>query len=99
MQEALKTYLALATGLAEVPKKQAKAAAKKLAKSGGATVEQVQALTEELLSTSLTNREALTNLVRSEIERSLNRVGLATADEVNQLTARIKELEAALKRA
>ena len=41
MQEALKTYLALATGLADVPKKQAKTAAKKLAKSGGATVEQI----------------------------------------------------------
>ncbi len=93
MQEALKNYLAMATGLTEVSKKRAKAAAKKLAKSGGATVEQVQNLTEELLSTSLANREAMVRLVRYEIDRALGKIGLATADEVEQLNARVRQLE------
>ncbi|HEV2086867.1 MAG TPA: hypothetical protein VGR21_01015 [Cryptosporangiaceae bacterium] len=93
MQEALKSYLALATGLTEVSKKRAKAAAKKLAKSGGATVEQVQSLTEDLLATRQSNREAMVRLVRYEIDRALGKVGLATADEVEQLNARVRQLE------
>ena len=97
MQDALKNYLAIATGLSEVSKKKAKAAAKKLAKSGGATVEQVQALTEDLLATGLANRESLVNLVRYEVDRALGAVGLATQDEVEQLTGRIRELERALR--
>jgi polyhydroxyalkanoate synthesis regulator phasin len=98
MQDALKTYLTMASGLSEVSRKRAKAAAKKLAKQGGATVEQVQALTDDLLSSSRANRESLTTLVRYEIDRALGAVGLATVDEVETLTARIHELEAELRR-
>jgi len=99
MQEALKNYLAIATGLSEVSKKRAKSAAKKLAKSGGATAQQVQALTEDLLATGLANRESLVNLVRYEVDRALGLVGLATQEEVEQLTSRIRELERALRAA
>jgi polyhydroxyalkanoate synthesis regulator phasin len=97
MQDALKTYLAMATGLTEVSRKRAKDAAKMLAKQGGATIEQVQALTDDLLSTSRGNRESLTTLVRYEIDRALGAVGLATVDEVQALTTRIHELEAELR--
>jgi polyhydroxyalkanoate synthesis regulator phasin len=97
MQDALKTYLAMANGLTEVSRKRAKAAAKKLAKQGGSTVEQVQTLTDDLLSTSRANRESLTTLVRYEIDRALGAVGLATVDEVQNLTTRIHELEAELR--
>jgi polyhydroxyalkanoate synthesis regulator phasin len=99
MQDALKTYLAMANGLTEVSRKRAKAAAKKLVKQGGATVEQVQALTEDLLSTSSANRESLTTLVRYEVDRALGLVGLATVEEVENLTARIHDLEAQLRNA
>ena len=99
MQDALRTYLALANGLTEVSRKRAKDAAKKLAKQGGATVEQVQALTENLVSVSGANRESLTTLVRYEVDRALGMVGLATADEVENLTARIRDLEAELRSA
>src|SRR5215218_4812434 len=99
MQEALKNYLAIATGLSNVSRKKAKATAKKLAKSGGATVEQVQALTEDLLATGLANRESLVNLVRYEVDRALGMVGLATQEEVEQLNKRIRELERALRAA
>src|SRR5262249_58235142 len=48
---------------------------------------------------SMANREALSRLVRFELERALGRVGLATADEVNSLNARVKELEQQLEEA
>lgn len=99
MQDALKTYLAMATGLTDVSRKKAKAAAKKLAKRGGATVEQIQALTEDLVSTSTTNRDALQKIVRLEVDRALGLVGLATAEEVDTLTTRVRDLERQLAEA
>lgn len=99
MQDALKTYLAMATGLSDVSRKKAKAAAKKLAKRGGATVEQIQALTEDLVSTSTTNRDALQKIVRLEVDRALGLVGLATAEEVDTLTTRVRDLERQLAEA
>jgi polyhydroxyalkanoate synthesis regulator phasin len=97
MQDALRTYLAMANGLTEVSRKRAKTAAKKLVKQSGETMEQVQALTDDLLSTSRANRDSLTTLVRYEVDRALGAVGLATVDEVESLTARIHELEAELR--
>jgi polyhydroxyalkanoate synthesis regulator phasin len=99
MQDALRTYLAMANGLTEVSRKRAKAAAKKLVKQSGQTMEQVQALTDDLLSTSRANRESLTTLIRYEVDRALGAVGLATVDEVETLTSRIHELEAELREA
>jgi polyhydroxyalkanoate synthesis regulator phasin len=99
MQDALKTYLAMATGLTDVSRKKAKDAAKKLAKRGGATVEQIQALTEDLVSTSTTNRDALQKIVRLEVDRALGLVGLATAEEVDTLTTRVRDLERQLAEA
>jgi polyhydroxyalkanoate synthesis regulator phasin len=99
MQKALKNYLAIASGLTEVSKRAAKEAAKQLTKTSGATVEQVQTLAEDLLTTGLSNRESMVKLVRYEVDRALGLVGLATADEVEQLTSRIHELEQKLRAA
>src|SRR6266496_5092942 len=44
------------------------------------------------------NRAALVNLVRYEIENTLGRVGLASAEEVASLRQRITELERAAAR-
>ena len=87
MQDAWRTYLELAMGLTdETPRRRRRTAAQKLVGSGGATAAQMQALAEELVSTGLANREALTKLVRFEVDRALGAVGLATADEVAELT-------------
>ncbi len=99
MQDAWRAYLDLALGLTETSRKKATKVAKKLAGRGGATAEQLQSMAEELVSTSLANREALTRLVRYEAERALNRVGLATTEEVNALTTRVRELEQQLEQA
>ncbi|MEU6078795.1 hypothetical protein [Micromonospora sp. NPDC047074] len=97
MQDAWRAYLELAMGLTEAPRKKAQDAARRLVGSGGATAAQLQSLAEELISTSAANREALTKLVRFEVDRALGAVGLATADEVAELTRRVHELERELR--
>lgn len=93
MQDAWRAYFDLALGLTETSRKKATKVARKLVGKGGATAEQLQTVAEDLVSTSMANREALTRLVRYELERTLGRVGLATADEVTALTTRVHDLE------
>ena len=93
MRDALKSYLALASGLTDVTRQRANAAAKALVAQGEATAEQVQSLAEDLLNQSRSNREAISALVKYEVDRALTRVGLATNDEVAELTKRVRQLE------
>ncbi|NIL59859.1 phasin family protein [Salinispora arenicola] len=97
MQDAWRSYLALAMGLTEAPRKKAQETARRLVGAGGATAVQFQTLAEEIVSTGVANRGALTKLVRFEVERALGAVGLATADEVSDLTRRVYELERQLR--
>jgi polyhydroxyalkanoate synthesis regulator phasin len=92
-QEAWRAYLELALGVTEASRKKAQKVAKRLAGRGGATAQQLQALADNLVSTSLANREALTKLVRFEVDRALSAVGLATAEEVADLHGRVRDLE------
>ena len=97
MPDAWRAYLEMALGLTEASRKKAQKVAGDLVNRGGATAAQVQGLVEDLLSTGMANREALTNIVRYEVDRALGRVGLATADEVGELTARVRDLERQLR--
>ncbi|MEU8004760.1 hypothetical protein AB0B66_26675 [Catellatospora sp. NPDC049111] len=103
VQDVVKAYLELAFGLTEASKKKAektvKKAAKELLGKSGATASQLQTMAEELVTTGLQNREAITRIVRLELDRALGRVGLATAEEVATLTARIEDLEGQLREA
>lgn len=99
MQDAWRSYLALAMGLTEAPRQKAQETARRLVGAGGATAVQLQAFAEELVSTSAANREALAKLVRFEFERGLGAVGLATANEVTELSRRVRELERQLREA
>ena len=98
MKDAIKGYLELATGLTEVTRQRARTAAKALVAQGEATAGQVQSLTDDLVSQSKANREAVTALVRFEVEKALGRVGLVSKDEVDALQARIKVLEGELRK-
>ncbi|MGB8650485.1 MAG: hypothetical protein WCD35_07465, partial [Mycobacteriales bacterium] len=90
MKDALKGYLALASGLTEVTRQRATAAAKALVAQGEATAGQVQSLADDLIAQSKSNREAVRALVKFEVDKALGRVGLASADEVSELTARVR---------
>ena len=97
MRDALKSYLELATGFTDLTRQRATAAAKALVAQGEATAEQVTALAEDLLQQSRANREAVAALVKYEVDRTLGRVGLATSDEVGELSKRVRSLEAQLR--
>ncbi|MBX7267797.1 hypothetical protein KIF24_18315 [Micromonospora sp. Llam7] len=97
MQDAWRAYLELAMGLTEAPRKKAQDAVRRAMGSTGATAAQLQTLAEELRSTGAANREALTKLVRFEVERALGAVGLATSEEVAELDRRVRELERQLR--
>jgi polyhydroxyalkanoate synthesis regulator phasin len=99
VKDALKGYLALATGLTEVTRQRATSAAKALVAQGEATAGQVQALADDLIQQSKTNREAVSALVKYEVDKALGRVGLVSKDEVESLNARIKTLESELRAA
>ena len=97
MKDAIKGYLALATGLTDVTRQRATSAAKALVAQGEATAGQVQSLADDLVAQSKSNREAVVALVRYEVDKALGRVGLVSKDEVDALQARIKSLEAQLR--
>ena len=97
MKDALKGYLALATGLTEVTRQRATAAARALVAQGEATAGQVGSLADDLVAQSRGNREAVAALVKFEVDRALGRVGLATADDVAALSGRIRTLETSLR--
>jgi polyhydroxyalkanoate synthesis regulator phasin len=101
VQDAVKAYLELAFGLTEASKKKAEKTVKKVTKElvgkSGATAAQLQTLAEDLLATGNANREAVSRMVRVEMDRALSRVGLATAEEVTALNDRIEALERQLR--
>ncbi len=99
MPDAWRAYLEMALGLTEAPRKRAQQVVGELANRGGATAAQLQGLVDDLMSAGVANREALTNIVRHEVDRALGVVGLATAEEVDELTTRVRGLERELRQA
>jgi hypothetical protein len=100
--DGLRGYIQLANGLTDVTRERALAAAKALVAQGEAGVgavlpqpvrTQVSTLTDDLLATSKANRDLLVNLVRSEVERSVARLGLVSAKELEAAVRRTRSLE------
>lgn len=97
MQDAWRAYMELALGLSEASRRKAQQVVRDLAGRGEATAAQLQTAASELLSANRANRETIVRLVRYEVDRALGAVGLATAEEVAALTARVEELERLLR--
>jgi polyhydroxyalkanoate synthesis regulator phasin len=99
MRKAARTYLKLALGVTDTSSKKVKKAVEDAVGKGGATADQIAALASDLMAAQSANRDAISKLVRFEVDRALGVVGLATADEVNELTARVRDLERQLREA
>ena len=97
VKDALRGYLALASGVTEVTAARARAAARSLVEQGESTAGQVSALAEDLMATSRRNREGLLLIVRNEVETTLRRLGLGSAGDVDALAQRVRRLEQALR--
>ena len=92
MQDALRAYLAAASGLTEMTRQRALSTARALVAQGEATAPQVGGLTEELLAQSRHNRDHITMLVKTEVTRALRRGGPST-DGLDELRERVRRLE------
>src|SRR3954464_14937481 len=93
VKDALRGYLALASGVTEVTAARARSAARVLVEQGEATAGQVTALAEDLVAPSRRNREGLVLIIRHEVEATLRRLGLGPAGDVDALTQRVRRLE------
>jgi hypothetical protein len=104
--DALRSYLQLASGLTDVTRERAKAAAQALVSGnpleggtsavtafGTSVTANAGALADDLVAASKANRKLLIGLIRSEVDRAVHRLGLATGDEVDALSERVARLE------
>jgi polyhydroxyalkanoate synthesis regulator phasin len=106
MLDDLRNYVQLASGLTEATTSKAKDVVTSLLAHGfslGArampdpqVVGQVQDLAEELVTTSKANREVLTGLIRSEVDKAVARMGFVREDELAALRRHVERLEAEL---
>ena len=107
--DALRGYVQLANGLTDVTRQRALQTARQLLEQGGDVVDvavstatgvgftkQAQALAEDLIATSRTNRDLLIGLVRTEVERAVARLGLVGADELAAMTRVVERLQSQL---
>ena len=100
MMDALKGYVQLATGLTEVTAAKARDAASAFVNQGmqwtgksSDAMESVQDIADDLLVTSQQNREALMEMIRTEVDRAVGRLGFVREDELAALRARVERLE------
>lgn len=102
MWENLRMYLTMASGLTDVTTAKAKDVARGLVQQGLSVVQgadtsvvgSVQEIAEDLVSTSKANRELLTTLIRSEVDKAVARMGFVREDELAAMRKRVKDLEA-----
>ena len=100
--DGLRGYLQLAIGLTEVSRERAREAARSLVAQGGTSVGavvpdhvrvQVISLTDDLVATSRANRGLLLQLVRGEVERTVTRLGLVSAQDLTTAARRLDRVE------
>ncbi|MEV0291166.1 MULTISPECIES: phasin family protein [unclassified Kribbella] len=102
VMDALRGYVQLASGLTEVTRQRAEAAAKALLQQTGADkltsglTTKVSDLADEIVATSKSNRQLLQAIVTNEVEGAVARLGFVRAEEVDALTRRVKTLETEL---
>lgn len=103
MIDALRSYLQLASGLAEVSAAKAKEAAASLAAQGSdasktpeALSTGLQTIAEDLVEQSRTNTDILVGLVKTEVDRAVGRMGFVREEELAAVRRHVQRLEAQL---
>ncbi len=99
MSDAFSRYVEAATGLTKVTKATAEGIVRNLVEQGQLAASNPQELVEGLLERSQENRETLANIVRSETERAVRRMGLATRNDVERLQRQVGDLRRKLREA
>ena len=109
VQDALRGYVQIASGIGDVTRQRAVSTARQLLDQGGGMIgsavatagsvdwaRQVQGLADELIATSRTNRDLLVGIIRTEIERTVARLGLVGADELASMARVVERLQSQL---
>jgi len=103
--ESVRGYVQLASGLTEVTRARATEAAQGLLSlpasgihTGSKVAGQAGALAEELFAAATTNRSNLTALVRSEVDIAVTRLGLVSAEKLEEARAEVARLRAEVAR-
>ena len=101
--DALRSYLQLASGLAEVSATKAKEAAAALAAQGPDSPPSPEVLTnglqtiaEDLVEQSRTNTDIIVGLVKTEVDRAVGRMGFVREEELAAVRRHVQRLEAQL---
>lgn len=100
--DVLRGYLHVASGLSDVTKQRARDLAEAIVSQGmdvtSKSQEQVQSLTDEFVESSRTNRELLTGLIRTEVDRTVSRMGFVREDELAAVRQHVNRLEVQLQK-
>lgn len=103
MIDALRSYLQLASGLAEVSAAKAKEAAATLAAQGPDSAPSPESLTnglqniaEDLVEQSRTNTDIIVGIVKTEVDRAVGRMGFVREEELAAVRRHVQRLEAQL---
>jgi hypothetical protein len=103
--ESVRGYIELASGLSEVTRARAMEAAQGLLSlpaagiaTGSKVAGQAGALAEELFVTATANRSNLTALVRSEVDVAVTRLGLVSAQKLEEAQAESTRLRSEVAR-
>lgn len=103
MLDDIRGYLQMASGLTEVTAAKAREIAMALVGQGMSlstkapdVVGQVQELADDLVATSKGNRDLLTGMIRTEVDKAVGRMGFVREDELAALRRHVQRLEAEL---
>jgi polyhydroxyalkanoate synthesis regulator phasin len=103
--DAVKSYLQMASGIAEAGAAKAMETAQDLFTQGLPDIssapeqlaEQVQLIADDLMEQSRTNRELIVGLLRTEVERAVGRIGFVREEELAAVRAHVDRLEQQLR--
>lgn len=101
----LRTYFQLATGITEATLAKAKDAAKALLNEldlSGIQADpraKLNDLADDMVAQSKANRDALTAMIRTEVDKAVGRLGFVREEELAALRAHVMRLEAQLAKA
>lgn len=89
MRNPLERYLDIAVGITGVTAQTAERLVQRLVKEGEVAADRAERVVADMLAASQRNREALTDLVRAEVERAVGRLNLASLVDVDELEERV----------
>ena len=103
VNEAVQNYVNQVSGLTRTTRAKAVAGAKTLLAQAGLddvasdAGERAAKLADEIVSASKANRQLMRNLIASEVEQIVARLGLARVEEVDRLRAELRDLQESVR--